>query len=101
MDQLIVLLPLLGAIIAGFFGRVIGDRGAMMVTCSLLLASAALSCIVFYDVAFAHTAWVTELFPWIDSGRFEGRTVLQADTHRSAMCRESEVQVGTNMEGAE
>ncbi|MGD1880153.1 MAG: NADH-quinone oxidoreductase subunit L [Kiloniellaceae bacterium] len=85
MEQLIVLLPLLGAIIAGFFGRFIGDRGAMLVTCSLLLASAVLSCFVFYDVAFAHNARVTELFTWIDSGSFEVSWALKVDTLTAVM----------------
>src|SRR3546814_4915444 len=85
MDQLIVLLPLVGAIVAGFFGRIIGDRGAMLVTCSLLLLSALLSCIVFYDVAFAHNPRVTELFTWIDSGSFEVSWALKVDTLTAVM----------------
>jgi NADH-quinone oxidoreductase subunit L len=36
----VVFLPLLGAIIAGVFGRVIGDRGAQLVTCGGLILSA-------------------------------------------------------------
>ncbi len=85
MDQLIVLLPLLGAIIAGFFGRFIGDRGAMLVSCGFLLISAALSCVVFYDVAIAHNARVTELFTWIDSGSFEVSWALKVDTLTAVM----------------
>src|SRR3546814_17108946 len=52
----------------------------MLVTCSLLLLSALLSCIVFYDVAFAHNPRVTELFTWIDSGSFEVSWALKVDT---------------------
>ena len=37
MEAFIVFLPLLGAIIAGFFGRQIGDRGAQIVTCTGLV----------------------------------------------------------------
>ena len=32
LETAIVLLPLIGAAIAGLFGRVIGDRGAQIVT---------------------------------------------------------------------
>ncbi len=85
MDQLIVLLPLLGAIIAGFFGRLIGDRVSMYLTSGLLLISMVLSCIVFYDVAFAHNARVTELFTWIDSGSFEVSWALKVDTLTAVM----------------
>ena len=85
MDQLIVLLPLLGAIIAGFFGRLIGDRASMWLTSGLLLVSAVLSCIVFYDVAFAHNPRTTELFTWIDSGSFEVSWALKVDTLTAVM----------------
>ena len=85
MEQFIVLLPLLGAIIAGFFGRLIGDRVSMYLTSGLLLVSAVLSCIVFYDVAFAHNARVTELFTWIDSGSFEVSWALKVDTLTAVM----------------
>ncbi len=85
MDQLIVLLPLLGAIIAGFFGRLIGDRVSMYLTSGLLLISMVLSCIVFYDVAFAHNARVTELFTWIDSGSLEVSWALKVDTLTAVM----------------
>ena len=40
IEVAIVLLPLAGAIIAGLFGRLIGDRGAQLIACSLLGLSA-------------------------------------------------------------
>jgi NADH-quinone oxidoreductase subunit L len=43
----IVFLPLIAAIVAGFFGRTIGDRGAQYVTCGAVCASAVLSLFVF------------------------------------------------------
>ena len=43
----VVLAPLLGAIVAGLFGRKIGDKPAMAVTSGLLFLSAALSWVVF------------------------------------------------------
>ena len=46
-----VFLPLVGSIIAGFFGRWIGDRGAQLVTCVALAIAAVFGCIVFVDVA--------------------------------------------------
>ena len=46
MDVAIVFLPLIGAIIAGLFGRWVGDKGAMWTTCSLLGLSAVLSWIL-------------------------------------------------------
>ena len=43
----IVLLPLAGALIAGLFGRIIGDRPSEVITTSLLMVAAVLSWIVF------------------------------------------------------
>ena len=51
MEVAVVLLPLAGAIIAGFFGRLIGDRASQLVTCSLMVLSGVLSIPVFADVA--------------------------------------------------
>ena len=51
MDVAIVILPLIGAIVAGFFGRWIGDKGAQAVTCGAMLVSLALSVVAFVDVA--------------------------------------------------
>ena len=51
MSAAAVFLPLLGAIIAGFFGRWIGDRGAQLVTCLAMLASAAAGVVLFVQVA--------------------------------------------------
>ena len=42
----IVLLPLAGALIAGLFGRIIGDRPSEVITTSLLMVAAVLSWIV-------------------------------------------------------
>ncbi len=85
MDAIIVFLPLIGAFIAGFFGRVIGDRGAQIVTCSLMVLAAILSLYVFYDVAILGNARVTELFTWIDSGTFELSWAIRVDTLSAVM----------------
>ena len=51
MYAAIVFLPLVGALLAGFFGKTIGDRGAHLVTCIFMAASMLLGAICFYDVA--------------------------------------------------
>ena len=79
MEVIAVFLPLLGAILAGFFGRQLGDRGAQFVTSGLLLASALLSVIVFFDVAVGGNARTTELFTWFDSGSFELSWAVRMD----------------------
>lgn len=51
MYSAIVFLPLVGAIIAGFGGRVIGDRGAQIVTCGAMIVSSILAIVAFWEVA--------------------------------------------------
>jgi len=85
MEVVAVFLPLIGAIIAGFFGRVIGDRGAQVITCVLMVVAAILSVFVFFDVAIGGNARTTELFTWFDSGSFEASWAIRADTLSAVM----------------
>jgi NADH-quinone oxidoreductase subunit L len=85
IESLIVLLPLIGAAIAGLFGRFIGDRGAQLVTCILLGVSALLSIFIFVDVAIDGNDRVTTLFTWIDSGTFELSWAVKLDTLSAVM----------------
>jgi len=85
MEVAVVLLPLLGAIIAGLFGRLIGDRASQIVTCSLMVLSGILSIPVFVDVALGGNVRVTELFTWVDSGEFEVAWAVRADTLSAVM----------------
>jgi NADH-quinone oxidoreductase subunit L len=63
-----VFLPLLGAVISGLFGRLIGDRGAQLVTCGFLCLSAVLSLLIFNDVVLQANIRDVPLFVWIGSG---------------------------------
>ena len=85
MEVAVVLLPLLGAIIAGLFGRLIGDRASQIVTCSLMVLSGVLSIPVFIDVALSGNVRVVELFTWVDSGEFEVSWAVRADTLSAVM----------------
>ena len=49
----ILALPLLGAMSAGFLGRKMGDTGAHIITCTLLVRSALLSIVAFYEVGLS------------------------------------------------
>ena len=46
MPYLIVFLPLIGAAVAGFAGKRLGDRGAQLLTSGFMVVSAVLSCLV-------------------------------------------------------
>jgi len=85
METAIVFLPLLGAIVAGFFGRAIGAKASMLLTSTLLVVSALLSIFVFFDVAFGGNARTTDLFTWIDSGDFRVAWALKVDTLTAVM----------------
>ncbi len=85
MYAAIVFLPLLGALIAGFGNRRLGDRSAQIVTCGAMLISAALSIIAFWEVAIQGQSRTVELFTWIDSGSFEANWSLRWDTLTAVM----------------
>ena len=80
-----VFFPLLGAIIAGFFGRSLGDRGAQFVTVGCMALAAACGVALFFDVAFAGNARTVVLATWIDSGSFEANWALRYDTLSAVM----------------
>ena len=86
MIAAIVFLPLLGAVIAGFFGRLIGDRGAQVVTSGLLVVSAILSWITFFGVT-GHEggAYKVHLMTWVLSGALEVDWALRVDTLTAVM----------------
>src|SRR5690349_13478922 len=85
MEVAAIFLPLLAAFIAGFFGRLIGDRGSQIVTCGAVLVSALLSIWLFIDVALHGHARTIELMTWIDSGTFEVSWALKCDTMTAVM----------------
>lgn len=80
-----IFLPLLGSIVAGFFGRFIGDRGAQLVTCTLLGISAACSALIFKDVAIDGNAVTITLLHWLQSGSLDVSWALKFDTLTAVM----------------
>jgi NADH-quinone oxidoreductase subunit L len=80
-----IFLPLLGAFIAGFFGRWIGDRGAQLVACAGLLLSAVFGVLIFVDVVFNGHSATTELFTWIDTGELQVDWALRFDPLSAVM----------------
>jgi len=81
----IVLLPLVGALIAGLFGRIIGDRPSEVITTALLFIAAALSWTVFVQVGFGHETHSVTLMRWITSGELDTSWSLKIDTLTSVM----------------
>ena len=81
----IVFLPLLGALIAGLLGRLIGDRESEVITTGLLLTCAALSWVVFFDIALGHHTAKVTLMRWISSGELDTSWALRIDTLTAVM----------------
>ena len=61
--------PLVGAIVAGFFGRQVGRKGAHTVTILGVAASFALSCWVLWQVAAHGARFEGSLYEWMTVGR--------------------------------
>jgi NADH-ubiquinone oxidoreductase chain 5 len=66
----IIILPLLGSIVSGFFGRKVGVTGAQIITCSSVIMTTILAIIAFFEVGFNNIPVSIELFRWIDSEWF-------------------------------
>jgi NADH-quinone oxidoreductase subunit L len=75
-----VFFPLLGSLIAGLFGRLIGDRAAQWVTvlCMALAAFCGLS--AFAQVAWGHAPATIDIGTWLDVGGLQLSWALRYDT---------------------
>jgi NADH-quinone oxidoreductase subunit L len=75
--QTILFAPLVGAIIAGFGWRVIGDKGAQWLTTGLLFLSMVLSWVVFLQGA--HEAQAVHILDWVQSGTLAADWSIRVD----------------------
>lgn len=67
MYLVIIILPLLGSIISGFFGRKVGITGSQLITTICVMLTTLLSIIAFFEVGLNNSQVYVELFKWIDS----------------------------------
>lgn len=63
----IIILPLLGSIASGFFGRKIGVTGAQLITCTAVVVTTLLAVLAFFEVGLNNIPVSIEVFRWIDS----------------------------------
>jgi NADH-quinone oxidoreductase subunit L len=82
-----VFLPLLGAVVAGLFGRLIGERLSQIVTTGLLFLSAILGCIILWQTASTPNPQPStiQVFTWIASGDLRIPWALRYDTLSAVM----------------
>jgi len=77
MPTIILFAPLVGALIAGFGWRIIGERNSQLITTGLLFLIAALSWLLFFGAY--ETPETTVLFSWIHSGTFVADWAIRMD----------------------
>ena len=63
----LIMLPILGSIVSGFFGRKIGVSGSQFITCSCVIATTLLSVLAFIEVGLNNIPVTIDLFRWIDA----------------------------------
>jgi len=63
----IIILPLLGSIVSGFFGRKTGISGAQIFTCTAVVTTTILAVFAFFEVGLNNIPVSIEVFRWIDS----------------------------------
>lgn len=67
MYLVIILLPLLGSIISGFFGRKVGIKGGQLITSSFIIITTILAILAFFEVGYNNIPIEINLMRWIDS----------------------------------
>ena len=63
----LIILPILGSIVSGFFGRKIGVSGARIITCACVIITTILAIVAFLEVGLNQIPVRIELFRWIDA----------------------------------
>jgi NADH-ubiquinone oxidoreductase chain 5 len=63
----LIILPILGSIVSGFFGRKIGVSGARIITCACVIITTILAIVAFLEVGLNQIPVKIELFRWIDA----------------------------------
>jgi len=63
----IIVLPLLGSIVSGFFGRKVGVKGSQIITCGSVIITTILVILAFFEVGLNNIPVSINLFRWIDS----------------------------------
>ena len=62
----LIVLPILGSIFSGFFGRKIGVNGSQMITCVCVIITTLIAIVSFFEVGLNNIPVTIHLFRWID-----------------------------------
>ena len=66
----IVILPLLGSIVSGFFGRKVGSGGSQIITSFFVILTTMFALVLFFEVGFNSISVLVNLSRWLDSEFF-------------------------------
>ena len=67
----IIILPLLGSIASGFFGRKTGVRGAQIITSLNVIITTFLAVLAFFKIGFDNLSVSINLFKWVENEWFD------------------------------
>ncbi len=76
----IIILPLLGSIVSGFFGRKVGVTGSRILSCLSIFTTTILAIISFFEVGFSNNPVSINVFKWLDSESFNIAWNFQFDS---------------------
>ncbi len=85
MEYFILFLPLIAAIISGFFGNLIGARNSEIITSLFTSIAAILSILIFYKVISQNYENDLIIATWINSGLLNVNWAIKIDTLSSVM----------------
>ncbi len=85
MEKIIIFLPLLAAIISGFFGKKIGNKTSQIITSLFVSISALLSIYIFYEVIVNGYSNNIIIAKWISSGFLDVNWSIKIDQLSSVM----------------
>lgn len=85
MEIAVVFLPLIAAAIAGFGRKIVGARGAEIITAATLGLCAALAIMLFYQYAALGQSTTIPVLQWINSGTLRLSWALRFDVLTAVM----------------
>lgn len=62
----LIILPLIGSISSGFFGRKIGVKGSHLITCTSVIVTTILAILAFIEVGFNNIPVTIDIARWVD-----------------------------------
>lgn len=85
MEYVVVFAPLIGALMAGLFGKFIGDKGAQFITSALMVAASYAAVSLFMSVNLEVSPRTVIVMDWINSGGVNVNWALRFDQLSAVM----------------